>query len=119
MRRWYLLVFVELFLGLLPILTGLMWLVYVLWWKQRAHWGDAKGFHLFISFPAMFSVGIVPFVLSQMWLMNVWGPRFERASWWTRQLLEFLPPLLWAVTTVALFILFVRLQAPGTMMKLW
>jgi len=117
MKKWYLSGLVALFLGLLPLLTATIWLVYALWWKHRPHWGDSKGFYLFLYIPAMISVGAVPQVICQLWLMSRYGPQLELMSCRLRPLVELLPLAIWGATVVLALFAFAYLWDGNVVVK--
>ena len=106
MKKWYLSGLLALFIGLLPLMTLFMWLLYVIAWKHRAHWGNSKGLYLFIYIPTMLSLGTIPQLLCQLWLMSRYGPKLELMSSRIRFLFDLLPLALWGATGVLALIAF-------------
>jgi hypothetical protein len=107
LRDFYLSVIPQAILVLLPVMTAFMWLIYVLWWKDRPHWGDNKGFYLFLYLPTMMTVGVVPLVLSQLWLISRFEPKLELLSSFSRFFLDKLPVVLYGLTCFLALFLFI------------
>jgi len=105
LRKWYLNVLLEL-LVLCPLMTFVMWFLYEIWWKYREHWGDDCGFWLWIYLPTMMSVGIVPFVVTQIRLVMRYGPKLELVPRYIRPLVDGIPALLWGLSAFGALIAF-------------
>ncbi len=106
------------FVMLLPLLTGIAWLFYVLWVRHQPHWDSKLAFHLILFVPTMVTVGAVPQVLCQLWLMSRYGPLLELMPGWKRVFME-MPILLWGITMVVALLVFILLSGHRVTMKWW
>jgi hypothetical protein len=107
MRRYYLGNLTAAVFGLLPILTGLTWVLYELRWKYKPNWGDPKGLTLFLCLPTIMAVGLIPQTLFQIWLMSKYGPEFELLPSGRRYLVDQVPIVSYCVSTILAFLAFV------------
>ena len=111
LKRDYLESLAAVFLFMLPLLTGLMWLIYVLWWRRHdPHWDTPGGFALFLCLPAILAVGTIPQISCQLWLTSRYGPKLELMGGLSRFFMDMAPMALWALTSILAFFGFVYLR---------
>ncbi len=117
MKNWYLSSLAVLFVALLPVLTAIMLLLYILFFRNRPHWDDRSGLYLFLYFPTMFSVGAIPQAICQLWMMRRYGPRLELMRRWVRSVMELVPLALWGLTALLALLAFVLVSEGKIVMK--
>jgi hypothetical protein len=80
-----------------------MWVAYVLIWKHDRHFGSSRGFYMLLFIPTMMSVGTIPQVICDLWLMSRYGPRLELLPNRWRHVIELATLALWGATGALAF----------------